>query len=33
MKGEAAHEEGQALDDRIAAGLRRIEEEMRREMK
>ncbi|MCL0036061.1 hypothetical protein M1N22_02560 [Dehalococcoidia bacterium] len=33
MKGEAAHEEGQALDDRIAAGLRRIEEEMRKEMK
>ena len=33
MKGEAAHEEGGALDDRIAAGLRHIEEEMRKETK
>lgn len=31
MKGEAAHEEGGALDDRISAGIRRIEEEMKRE--
>lgn len=28
MKGEAAHEEGEALDDRISARLRNIEEEM-----
>lgn len=33
MKGEAEHEEGEVLDDRIAAGLRRIEEEMRKESK
>jgi hypothetical protein len=31
MKGEAAHEEGEALDDRISAGLRHIEEEMKKE--
>ena len=33
MKGEAVHEEGEVLDDRIAAGLRRIEGEMRKESK
>jgi len=33
MKGEAEHEEGEALDERISAGLRRIEEEMRKESK
>jgi len=33
MKGEAAHEEGGALDDRISAGIRRIEEEMKKESK
>lgn len=33
MRGEAEHEEGEALDDRIATGLRRIEEEMRKETK
>ncbi|MGB5925601.1 MAG: Snf7 family protein [Dehalococcoidia bacterium] len=33
MKGEAVHEEGETLDDRISAGLRRIEEEMRKESK
>ncbi|MEA3253999.1 MAG: Snf7 family protein [Chloroflexota bacterium] len=33
MKGEAEHEEGETLDDRISAGLRRIEEEMRKESK
>jgi len=33
MKGEAAHEEGGALDDRIASGLKQIEEEMRKENK
>ena len=33
MKGEVEHEEGEALDDRISAGLRRIEEEMRKESK
>ena len=31
MKVEAEHEEGESLDDRIAAGLRRVEEEMRKE--
>ena len=33
MKGEATHEEGQPLDDRITTGLRHIEEEMKKEMK
>lgn len=33
MQNEAAHEEGAGLDDRIASGLRRIEDEMRKEMK
>ncbi|MFC1926887.1 hypothetical protein ACFLWV_03970 [Chloroflexota bacterium] len=33
MSGEAAHEAGEALDDRIAAGLRQIEGEMRKEIK
>lgn len=33
MSGEAVHEEDAATDDRIAQGLRRIEEEMRKELK
>ncbi|MBT9163885.1 MAG: hypothetical protein DDT24_00805 [Chloroflexi bacterium] len=33
MAGEAVREEGEGLDDRIASGLRRIEEQMRKEMK
>lgn len=33
MKGEALHEEGTVTDDRIAQGLKRIEEEMRKELK
>lgn len=33
MSGEAVHEEGAAVDDRIAQGLRRIEEEMKKEIK
>jgi hypothetical protein len=33
MKGEALHEEGAVKDDRIAQGLRRIEEEMKKELK
>ncbi len=33
MSSEAAHDEGEALDDRIASGMRQIEEMMRKEMK
>lgn len=33
IKSEAVHEEGEVLDDRIADGLRRIEEEMKKEIK
>ena len=33
MSGEVEHEEGAALDDRISSGLRRIEDQMRKEMK
>jgi hypothetical protein len=33
MSGEAVHEEGAAADDRIAQGLHRIEEEMKKELK
>ena len=32
-RGEAEYEETDALDERIATGLRHIEEEMRKEMK
>ncbi len=33
MKGEAEHEEGKVSDERIAAGLKRVEEEIRNEIK
>ena len=33
MRGEVEHDEGGALDSRIASGLHRIEEEMKKEIK